>query len=577
MNDHGESMLRSLIAFFKPPVFPDDEDKSRKAVYANLMSLVFAVAAILYEVVLRVIGQAFAVVDIILLSIAITGWICFWLIRKGYVLLASIILVVLIWVGSNSIVASGYGIRDASFIINFVIMLMAALLLGWQASMMIGVLSITAAFGLAYAETNGQIVTPNYPVGNFAWDISVVFVFMMIFIYLLISGLEKAIKRSRSSLKELETTNTELSRAQADLHARSAELIKTNETLQNRTERLRAVAEVARTATAVQNFDQLLPLITTIISKQLGFYHVGIFLVDEDKEYAILRSANTDGGLKMLARGHRLKVGEQGIVGFVTQTGNPRIALDVGQDAVFFNNPDLPETRSELALPLKVSGEIIGALDLQSTESNAFNQDDVSLLTILADQVAISIQNSLSSEQAQRALREAEIASSQATGQAWKGYAETSQAKGYRYDGVKSEALKEATKSGKENDGLSVPVQLRGQMIGRLKLKASDQSREWTDDELAIIEATAERVALALDGARLLEDAQKRAAREAFLSEMGTKLGASFQLDSILRDTVEELGQTLKGSTVSFQLVNPSAPPTAEKSDGASVRRKRAE
>jgi GAF domain-containing protein len=562
-------MVKRFIALFEPPVFPNDEEKSRKATYAYWISLVLVIAAPAYELYIRTFGltQEFNTVDGILLVIGITSALCLWLLPKGQVSLSAILLVVVVWAGSNSLAASGYGIRDSSFIINFSIMLMAALLLGWQASLAIGVLSIAAAFGLAYAETAGLIVPAEYSVNYFAFDISVVFGLTIGLVYLLITGLENAIKRSRKNLRELEVANAELSLAQADLHARSVELTASNEMLQNRTERLRAVAEVARIATSVQNFDQLLPLITTIISKQLGYYHVGIFLVDENKEYAILRSANTDGGLRMLARAHRLRVGEQGIVGFVTQTGNPRIALDVGKDAVYFNNPNLPQTHSELALPLKVSGEIIGALDLQSLEPNAFNDDDVSLLTILADQVAISIQNAFSSEQAQRALREAEIASSQVTGVAWKGYAETLQTKGYRYDGVKSEALKEASKSKKENEGLLIPVQLRGQTIGRLKLKSSDQSREWTTDELAIIEATAERVALALDGARLLDDAQKRASREAFLSQIGTKLGASFQLDSILRDTVEELGQTLKGSTVSFQLVNPSAPPHLEMKD----------
>ena len=101
-----------------------------------------------------------------------------------------------------------------------------------------------------------------------------------------------------------------------------------------------------------------------------------------------------------------------------------------------------------------------------------------------------------------------------------------------------------------------------------LKLRAIEQSHEWTEDELAIIKSTAERVAIALEGARLLDDAQKRASRETFLSEMATKLGASFQLDSILRDTVEELGQTLKGSKVTFQLVDPSAPPKVNDAGG---------
>ena len=281
----------------------------------------------------------------------------------------------------------------------------------------------------------------------------------------------------------------------------------------------------------------------------------------------------------MLASGHRLKIGEQGIVGFVTQSGQARIASDVGEDAVFFNNPFLPETHSEIALPLKSGENVIGALDIQSTEINAFSKDDVSTLSILADQVSIAILNAFSHGESQRALREAEIASGQASGDAWKGYAKTIQSKGYRYDGVKSEALKEASTSQPQIDALSIPVQLRGQTIGRLKLKPSDAARKWTDDERAILESTAERVALAMEGARLLDEAQKRAARESFLSEIGAKLGTSFQLDSILRDTVEELGQTLKGSTVSFQLVNPSAPPTADspKADGASARRKKAE
>jgi GAF domain-containing protein len=560
--------LKRLINPFLPPVFPGDEERTRKAFHANIITLAFIVAVILYEVFIGIPNrQSYTISDFILYGVAVIGIIGWLMLRRGYVKQTSFLLVILLWMATNAIVASGFGIRDASFIINFATIVVTALLLGWQASVVVAALTIIAALGFGYAESAGMIQSIEYPVMNFALDISFVIFLTTVFIVLLVTSLENAIKRSRANLLELEKTNVELQRTQADLNLQSSELIAINQMLQNRTDRLRTLAEVARTATSVQTFEQLLPLITSIISKQLGYYHVGIFLIDEDKEYAILRAANTDGGLKMLARGHRLRVGEQGIVGFVTQTGNPRIAIDVGQDAVYFNNPDLPSTRSELALPLSVSGEVIGALDLQSTVPNAFNDDDVSLLTILADQIAIAIQNALSSEQALRAVREAEIASSQATGRAWKGYTEKVQTKGYRYDGVKSEALKEASGSKKEDDGLTVPVQLRGQTIGRLKLKIPDQSHDWTVDERAIIEATAERVALALDGARLLEDAQNRAAREAFLSEMGTKLGSSSRLDTILRDTVEELGQTLKGSTVTFQLVNPSAPPKVEKTD----------
>ncbi len=337
--------------------------------------------------------------------------------------------------------------------------------------------------------------------------------------------------------------------------------------LEGRTSQLEAIADVARSVASIQELDRLLPAITRLVSERFGFYHVGIFLLDDDHEFALLQASNSEGGAKMLARGHRLQVGQQGIVGFVTSRGVARIALDVGEEATFFTNPDLPNTHSEVALPLKFGQEIIGALDIQSTETNAFSQDDVELFTILADQVSVAIQNAQSLKQVQRALREAEVATRQLTGQAWQAYAETIRTKGYRYDGVKPEPLKNISKTADEKEAFTIPVQLRGKTIGRLKLKSSEASHKWTDDERAIIESTAERVALAMDGARLLDEAQKRATRESFLSELAAKLGTSTKLDSILRDTVEELGQTLKGSTVTFQLVNPSAPPTKEKSE----------
>ena len=379
----------------------------------------------------------------------------------------------------------------------------------------------------------------------------------------------------RRGEEQLASINTELEQRVND---RTSELLAANQQTEKRARQLQVVADVARAAAATQELSRLLNSLTSLISQRFGYYHVGIFLLDEQNQYAILEASNTEGGLRMLTHGHRLKVSDQGIVGFVTSRGEPRIALNVGRDAVFFNNPDLPDTRSELALPLKIGETILGALDLQSIEENAFSQDDVSVLSILADQVAISIQNARSAEQAQRALIEAGIATKQLTGDAWKGYTQTIQSRGYRYDGVKSEALREASESRIDADSLYVPVQLRGQTIGRLKLKASTATHKWTADERAIIESTAERVAIAMEGARLLDEAQKRATREAFLSDIGTKLGTSFQLDSILRDTVEELGQNFQGSTVSFQLINPSAPPTADspKADGA-TRRKKAE
>ncbi|HJR81167.1 MAG TPA: GAF domain-containing protein [Anaerolineales bacterium] len=362
--------------------------------------------------------------------------------------------------------------------------------------------------------------------------------------------------------QELQQQESELEEIKANLQKnveeRTRDLIVANQQITERAERLKLIAEVARSAITVQDMSRLLPHITHLISQRFNFYHVGIFLLDEEKEYAVLRASNSPGGLRMIKKGHRLKIGAQGIVGYVSQTGKVRIALNVEDDPAYFGGEDLPDTRSEIALPLK-SGEIIlGVLDIQSKEANAFSEDDSATLSILADQVAIAIQSAISHEQSQRALLEAETTSRQTANQAWKVYRQILEKRGYRYDGVRSEPFKEGSESFVSNNTLNLPVRLRGQTIGHLRLNHRESTHVWTEDELSMAEATAERVALALEGARLLEDAQKRAARETFLSEISAKLSTSFQMDSILRDTVEELGQTLKQSAITFQLVNPS-------------------
>lgn len=382
---------------------------------------------------------------------------------------------------------------------------------------------------------------------------------------------------------ELKQRENELEKFKANLEKsveeRTRELVIVNQQTLKRAEQLRLIADVARSTISIQDIDRLLPYTAQLISQRFNFYHVGIFLLDEQKQYAILRASNSQGGLRMLKKGHRLKVGTQGIVGYVTRTGQARIALNVQDDPVYFGSAYLPDTRSEITLPLKSRGIILGALDIQSIEADTFSEDDSSTLSILADQIAIAIQNAISYEQSQRALLEAEIASRQGVGRKWKGYTDRPKARGYRYDGVRSEPLNETSTSSESSNMLSIPVLLRGQTIGQLKLKHLDATRKWTEDELAMAEATADRVALALEGTRLLQDAQKRAARETFLSDITAKLGSSFQMDSILRDTVEELGQTLKQSTVTFQLVNPSEPlsTAGQNHNGSSERKDKSE
>jgi len=176
---------------------------------------------------------------------------------------------------------------------------------------------------------------------------------------------------------------------------RTARWQEANYKLQRRAIQLEASAQVARAITSILNLNDLLAEVVNLIRDRFGFYHAGIFLLDDTGQWAVLRQATGEAGQRMLAKKHRLAVGGKSIVGWVTSHRQPRIALDVGADAVHFKNPELPHTRSEMALPLMVGGRLLGALDVQSTEEAAFDEEDVAILSLMADQVAVAIDNAL--------------------------------------------------------------------------------------------------------------------------------------------------------------------------------------
>jgi signal transduction histidine kinase/CheY-like chemotaxis protein/transcriptional regulator with GAF, ATPase, and Fis domain len=165
------------------------------------------------------------------------------------------------------------------------------------------------------------------------------------------------------------------------------------EETQHRAQQLATAAEVSRASISVLNPDELIVRAVELIRERFDLYYAAIFLVDEAGEWAVLQHATGEAGRKLLERGHRLAVGGQSMVGWAVANHQARIALDVGLERVRFVNPLLPETRSEMALPLAVGNTVLGALDVQSTQPNAFSESDITVLQNMADQVATAIQN----------------------------------------------------------------------------------------------------------------------------------------------------------------------------------------
>ena len=367
----------------------------------------------------------------------------------------------------------------------------------------------------------------------------------------------------------------ELERDKTTLTARALDLETANQISEKRARELQAISEISRIISTEQRIDTLLALITRLVSERFDFYHVGIFLLDNARQFAVLQATNSEGGQRMLEREHKLEVGHMGIVGNVAQTGHPRIALDVGSDAVYFDNPDLPNTRSEMALPLNLRGQTVGVLDVQSLKPAAFNDSDAYTLGILADHIAITIDNARLFTQSQQALSELQFLNRQYQAQEWDAFAKRETQIGYHQlsaggkplvQPIKSDEIEEVLEkgemrvnkieNGKSESPAVIPVKLRGQVIGVLRITSPRVNRTWNQDEINLMNAISDRLALALDNARLLQESQRRAAKEQKIGDVTAKIGASINMRSVLRTAVEELGRALPGSEVVIQFEN---------------------
>jgi GAF domain-containing protein/HAMP domain-containing protein len=332
--------------------------------------------------------------------------------------------------------------------------------------------------------------------------------------------------------------------------------------LEARSLEVQNAAQIVREISNIQDIDTLLDRVAILIKARFGYYHTGIFLIDDNEEYAVLKAAAGDAGQLMLASKHKLKVGETGIVGHVAQTGEARISLDVGTDDVHFQNRLLPYTRSEMALPLKIADRVIGVLDIQSDKTNAFDQNNISVMQIVTDQISIGVEKTQLFQSGKQNASELELTIQENTYRTWRNYLGQKEGfVGYQYDGVTIEALtttsanvlKEMQKGEPDamekgeivisGNTLGVPIQLRGQTLGTLQLQF--QTPEISKETLRMVKEAVDRLALALENARLVAEAQQRADRERMISQVTTRMRETLDIETILKTAVKEIRQSL--------------------------------
>jgi GAF domain-containing protein/HAMP domain-containing protein len=355
--------------------------------------------------------------------------------------------------------------------------------------------------------------------------------------------------------------------------------------LERRSLELETIAEVAREINIIHDLNTLLTVAAQLIRERFKYYHVGIFLTDERGEFAVLRAASSVAADQMLEQNFKLRVGQEGLVGNVTRTGQAHIALDVGLDAIHFQNPLLPLTRSEITLPLRSRSVTIGALDIQAEIEAAFSEQDIKVLQLLADQLAAAIENAELVQQVEKTYAELDNAYRLQTQSVWKTTISEQEYSAYEYDGIQVRPVprqlpnhllgqlergepilfkEEGRHDGKEKNVLMVPLMLLNQVIGVIGLEREDPNHLWTDEEISIAQAAANRAGITLENARLLEESQRRALKERTIFAATERIGSAMNVANILHTTAEEIERLLGSAEVILQFNNDNASSTNE-------------
>ena len=368
--------------------------------------------------------------------------------------------------------------------------------------------------------------------------------------------------------------------------------------LQRRTQALETLTEISRRLTIILDIDQLLQEVVTNIQNTLGYYHVHFYIIDQITGDLVMREGTGEVGRQLKAKGHRLKAGE-GIVGKVVRSGEAFFAENVDEVPDFVRNPLLPKTQAELAVPIHKGNIILGVLDMQSEEVGSFSKEDLALMQSIADQVVVALENTRLFRQAQAAAVEAERLTHRLTRESWQDIGSRVSTTGYVFsksgvrpvsvsdDQIENEAWlpimtesvqkKKLTYHASESDNndqqvnsLSIPLVLRNEIIGVIGIeravadtalgvsgeKDQKDSRAWSEDELATIQAIAEQVALALDAARLALETERAAWRDRVVGESIARVWATDEIEEVMKAAVTQLGDSLRASEVVIRLAS---------------------
>ncbi len=344
--------------------------------------------------------------------------------------------------------------------------------------------------------------------------------------------------------------------------------------LEKRGDQLMAAAEVARSVTTILDTRQLLQQVVDLIQQRFELYYVGLFLNDEADEWAVLTAGTGQAGQAMLARQHRLRIARAGdesatsMIGWAIANAQPRIALEAGQDAVRLASAELPNTRSEAAIPLRSRGQVLGAISIQSRQSGAFDNPSLAVFQTMADQVGAAIDNARLFDESQRALEALQQAYGQLNRQAWlerlsgqplrirKDQRRSSLSRIQQQLPTSAASPESSQPERDEENIVQIPIQARGQVIGHLDVKK--HAAPLNPGQVTLLKNIVEQLGLSLDSARLFEETQMQAERQRLVGEIAAQMRSTLDIDHVLQTAARQIQNALNLAEVEVRLVDPS-------------------
>lgn len=344
-----------------------------------------------------------------------------------------------------------------------------------------------------------------------------------------------------------------------------------------RTQRLEIGASLSERLSAILNLEELLAEVVNQVKDNFGYYHAHIYLVDDRQEKLVVAAGTGVAGEEMKAKGHSIPLAAPtSLVARAARSGEIVSVDNVREAEDWLPNPLLPDTYSEMAVPIILEGQVVGVLDVQQDEVAGLDEGDANLLRSLANQVAVAIRNARLFEEVEHTLDEARTAQERYVEQSWQKSKAAVRHSQHLYadpdaapmDAAKQQAMAKVRQQAQEEAGPTVvtvgenerqqslvaPVNLREKTIGTLQLYSSRPDQSWTDDDLAVIEAVVDQLAETAESMRLFEETRSRAGREQTIREITEKMRTATSLEELVKTATEELGERLSAGHALVEL-----------------------